>query len=1009
MDGDGVETVSAANGVYFDHDGNGFAERTGWVGQDDGLLVRDLNNNGQIDNGSELFGNNTVLSNGKKAANGFEALKDLDSNSDGIFNSSDTAWNEVKVWKDSNPNGLVDNGELITLEQANIKNINLNDQNSTIVDENDNAHKQTGSFTNTSETIGSINDVWFNADFSDTANRVSVEIPEEIKALPNVRAFGNVHDLHSAMALDETGELKALVEDFIAETNVAARKSILLNLIYHWTGVQNMSPNGRDPTRNYGKVIDDTRKLEALEEFMGEEFLGTWCWGDRDPNPHGKAAPYIIRAFDILQEYINHELLAQTHYKPLLENVKLEWNTENSAWNIDVSGAVAKLQKIYNANALNGALTLTEFGQLIKKQNTETTQDIIATFKAAGNAEGEGMSVLLTTFADVVGTANDDNLTGSDNMDVISGEDGNDTIYAGKGDDTLIGGNGNDSLWGEDGNDTLIGGNGNDYLNGGNGADTYVFEPGFGHDTIDNTDDNASADEPDIVQFGEGISPDMVTISREGFDLILTVKYAGSEQTDDSIRILSYFDKAGTTSATVNAITFTDGTSWDVEYVYAHHNLVPNALGGRTIIGGDGYDWIVDSAGDDLIIANGGDDVIRSGAGNDIIIGGPGNDEITSTNGNKTYIYNLGDGCDFIYASHDKDKILFGEGISFEDLTFSAYNGNGLQITVKNDPNQTIRISGFMWGRDRVNDLAFADGSIYHLSDMPLTLIQTDADETIYATGNGDTIFGMGGNDKIYGSNADEIIIGGTGDDQLEGGYGNDTYIWNLGDGLDTIQDSNGTNDRIKFGPGITKDDLRFVKGGSYSGTLYIYVKNDFTQGVILYNNFNTNNIEYVELNDGTTISLKEEGLFFNQTDADDAMTGTEYNDIIYGNGGNDSLSGGGGNDIIVGGPGDDKLYGNYGNDTYIYNLGDGFDTIKEQDGNDTVRMGEGITRSNLTFERRGDTLNIYVDAEKTQGVSIYQQYNWNGYMVENLELADGTIIDLSSADKLFPPQNKIA
>ena len=71
--------------------------------------------------------------------------------------------------------------------------------------------------------------------------------------------------------------------------------------------------------------------------------------------------------------------------------------------------------------------------------------------------------------------------------------------------------------------------------------------------------------------------------------------------------------------------------------------------------------------------------------------------------------------------------------------------------------------------------------------------------------------------------------------------------------------------------------------------------------------------------------------------------------------------------------------------------------------------MGEGITRSNLTFERRGDTLNIYVDAEKTQGVSIYQQYNWNGYMVENLELADGTIIDLSSADKLFPPQNKIA
>lgn len=91
LDGDGVETIGTNSNVYFDHDNNGFAESTGWVGKDDGLLVRDLNNNGQIDDGTELFGNNSVLSSGEKAANGFEALKDLDSNNDGIFNSSDTA------------------------------------------------------------------------------------------------------------------------------------------------------------------------------------------------------------------------------------------------------------------------------------------------------------------------------------------------------------------------------------------------------------------------------------------------------------------------------------------------------------------------------------------------------------------------------------------------------------------------------------------------------------------------------------------------------------------------------------------------------------------------------------------------------------------------------------------------------------------------------------------------------------------------------------------------------
>ncbi len=74
LDGDGVETVSVNDGVYFDHDGNGFAEKSGWVSKDDAILVRDLNNNGQIDDGSELFGDQTILSDGTEAANGFEAL-----------------------------------------------------------------------------------------------------------------------------------------------------------------------------------------------------------------------------------------------------------------------------------------------------------------------------------------------------------------------------------------------------------------------------------------------------------------------------------------------------------------------------------------------------------------------------------------------------------------------------------------------------------------------------------------------------------------------------------------------------------------------------------------------------------------------------------------------------------------------------------------------------------------------------------------------------------------------
>ncbi len=107
LDGDGIETISVDNGVYFDHDGNGFAEKTGWIGSDDALLVRDINENGQIDNGSELFGNQTILSNGEKAANGFEALADLDSNRDGVFDGDDEAFSEIRVWQDLNQNGAV--------------------------------------------------------------------------------------------------------------------------------------------------------------------------------------------------------------------------------------------------------------------------------------------------------------------------------------------------------------------------------------------------------------------------------------------------------------------------------------------------------------------------------------------------------------------------------------------------------------------------------------------------------------------------------------------------------------------------------------------------------------------------------------------------------------------------------------------------------------------------------------------------------------------------------------
>lgn len=105
LDGNGVQTTALAQGAYFDHNGNGLAENTGWVGAGDALLVRDLNGNGRIDSGAELFGNETTLAGGGDAANGFAALAALDSNADGKVSAQDAAWAGLQLWKDLNGNG----------------------------------------------------------------------------------------------------------------------------------------------------------------------------------------------------------------------------------------------------------------------------------------------------------------------------------------------------------------------------------------------------------------------------------------------------------------------------------------------------------------------------------------------------------------------------------------------------------------------------------------------------------------------------------------------------------------------------------------------------------------------------------------------------------------------------------------------------------------------------------------------------------------------------------------
>ena len=72
-----IITTNARDKIYFDLDNNKFAENTSWIDKNDGILINKTLITNSITNGSELFGNHTLLRDGDLANNGFEALKEF--------------------------------------------------------------------------------------------------------------------------------------------------------------------------------------------------------------------------------------------------------------------------------------------------------------------------------------------------------------------------------------------------------------------------------------------------------------------------------------------------------------------------------------------------------------------------------------------------------------------------------------------------------------------------------------------------------------------------------------------------------------------------------------------------------------------------------------------------------------------------------------------------------------------------------------------------------------------
>ena len=264
LDGNGIQTVGLNADIHFDFDSDGVLTQTGWVGAGDGLLILDRNANDAIDNGSELFGDYTPITRSSTttnadgsvtttstttyAPNGFAALASLDSNNDGMIDANDPAFAQLKLWRDTNQDGVSNTtgntSELISLSEAGIVSLNLTNILKNQTQTNGNLLTREGSFTKIDATTGqtltqTMSEYNLATNTFDTQFKDNITISDTAKTLPNMQGSGNVRELQQAAT--QSSALQSLLSQFSATTTRAAQKELLNQVLLAWADTSGMA------------------------------------------------------------------------------------------------------------------------------------------------------------------------------------------------------------------------------------------------------------------------------------------------------------------------------------------------------------------------------------------------------------------------------------------------------------------------------------------------------------------------------------------------------------------------------------------------------------------------------------------------------------------------------------------------------------------------------------------------------------------------------------------------